>query len=49
MFNPYFYYCLGYLKGKICILITHQLQYLTKIDRIILMDNVRIDHYYYLI
>lgn len=31
---------LGFLKEKTCILITHQLQYLTKVDQIILMQNV---------
>ncbi|KAE9539572.1 hypothetical protein AGLY_004824 [Aphis glycines] len=32
----------GYLKEKTCILITHQLQYLTKVDQIILMENANI-------
>uniref|UniRef100_A0A2H8TSM5 Putative multidrug resistance-associated protein lethal(2)03659 n=1 Tax=Melanaphis sacchari TaxID=742174 RepID=A0A2H8TSM5_9HEMI len=32
----------GYLKEKTCILITHQLQYLTKVDRIVLMENANI-------
>lgn len=32
----------GFLKDKTCILITHQLQYLTAIDQIVLMDNVSI-------
>ncbi|XP_025405942.1 probable multidrug resistance-associated protein lethal(2)03659 isoform X3 [Sipha flava] len=32
----------GYLKEKTCILITHQLQYLTKVDQIILMENAKI-------
>lgn len=29
-----------YLKEKTCILITHQLQYLTNIEQIVLMENV---------
>ncbi|XP_026807199.1 probable multidrug resistance-associated protein lethal(2)03659 isoform X1 [Rhopalosiphum maidis] len=32
----------GYLKEKTCILITHQLQYLTKVDQIVLMENANI-------
>lgn len=33
-------YFSGYLKEKTCILVTHQLQYLTKVDQIILMEDV---------
>lgn len=40
--NNYNYDCLGYLKEKACILVTHQLQYLTKVDQIVLMENVSI-------
>lgn len=32
-----------YLKNKTCILITHQLQYLTSVDQIVLMENVSIN------
>eukprot|EP00102_Acyrthosiphon_pisum_P027033 XP_016664243.1 PREDICTED: probable multidrug resistance-associated protein lethal(2)03659 isoform X1 [Acyrthosiphon pisum] len=32
----------GYLKEKTCILITHQLQYLPSVDRIVLMENANI-------
>ncbi|VVC32361.1 ABC transporter type 1, transmembrane domain,ABC transporter-like,P-loop containing nucleoside triphosphate [Cinara cedri] len=32
----------GYLKEKTCILITHQIQYLTSIDQIVLMENTHI-------
>lgn len=31
-----------YLKEKTCILITHQVQYLTSVDQIVLMENVSI-------
>lgn len=37
-----FFYFSGYLREKTCILITHQLQYLTKVDQIILMENVSV-------
>lgn len=30
----------GYLKDKTCILVTHQIQYLTSVDQIVVMDNV---------
>lgn len=36
------YYFSGFLKEKTCILITHQLQYLTKVDQIVLLENVGI-------
>lgn len=39
---PFNIIILGYLKEKTCILITHQLQYLSNVDYIILMENVRI-------
>ncbi|XP_026820606.1 multidrug resistance-associated protein 4-like isoform X2 [Rhopalosiphum maidis] len=32
----------GFLKEKTCILITHQLQYLTSVDKIVVMDNANI-------
>jgi len=31
-----------YLKEKTCILITHQIQYLTSVDQIVLIENVSI-------
>lgn len=31
---------IGFLREKICILITHQIQLLTEIDQIVLMENV---------
>ncbi|KAL4089661.1 hypothetical protein QTP88_024660 [Uroleucon formosanum] len=33
---------LDYLKTKTCVLITHQVQYLSDVDRIVLMDNGKI-------
>jgi len=33
---------IDYLKEKTCILITHQVQYLSDVDQIVLMDNVSI-------
>lgn len=33
---------IGYLRDKTCILITHQIQYLSSVDQIILMDKVNI-------
>lgn len=30
----------GYLSGKTCVLITHQIQYLTDVDHIVLMESV---------
>lgn len=38
-------YFTGFLKEKTCILITHQLQYLTSVEKIVLMENVKIDNY----
>ncbi|XP_060872281.1 probable multidrug resistance-associated protein lethal(2)03659 isoform X3 [Metopolophium dirhodum] len=32
----------GYLKEKTCILVTHQIQYLSNVDQIILMENANI-------
>ncbi|XP_022162516.1 probable multidrug resistance-associated protein lethal(2)03659 [Myzus persicae] len=32
----------GYLKEKTCILITHQIQYLSNVDQIVLMENANI-------
>ncbi|KAL5233639.1 hypothetical protein ACI65C_001049 [Semiaphis heraclei] len=32
----------GYLKEKTCILITHQIQYLSSVDQIVLMENANI-------
>eukprot|EP00102_Acyrthosiphon_pisum_P018651 XP_016655861.1 PREDICTED: probable multidrug resistance-associated protein lethal(2)03659 isoform X2 [Acyrthosiphon pisum] len=32
----------GYLKNKTCILITHQIQYLSSVDQIVLMENANI-------
>ncbi|VVC46074.1 ABC transporter type 1, transmembrane domain,ABC transporter-like,P-loop containing nucleoside triphosphate [Cinara cedri] len=32
----------GYLKKRICILITHQIQYLTKVDQIFLIENANL-------
>jgi len=34
--------CIDYLKEKTCILVTHQIQYLTNVDQIVLMENVSI-------
>lgn len=36
------YVYVGYLKEKTCILITHQLQHLTKVDQVVLLENVSI-------
>lgn len=36
------YYFSGFLKEKTCILITHQIQYLAKVDQIVYIDNVKI-------
>lgn len=33
---------LGFLKGKTCVLITHQIQYLTNMEKIFIMENVSI-------
>lgn len=35
---------IGYLKDKTCVLVTHQIQYLTNVDRIVLTEKV--DHNY---
>lgn len=35
---------IGYLKEKTCLLITHQTQYLTNVDQIVLMENVSPDY-----
>ncbi|VVC32363.1 Hypothetical protein CINCED_3A001687 [Cinara cedri] len=32
----------GYLKEKICILVTHQIQYLKRVEKIVLMENASI-------
>lgn len=37
----------GFLGEKTCILITHQTQYLTDVDQIVLMDNVILQYYHY--
>lgn len=42
-----FHYFIGFLKEKTCILITHQLQYLTDVEKIVLMENVKVDYNYY--
>lgn len=31
-----------YLREKICVLVTHQIHFLTNVDQIVLMENVRI-------
>lgn len=36
----FFSISIDYLKGKTCILVTHQLQYLTNVDEIVLIENV---------
>lgn len=51
-FNNYrpiniFNYFIGFLKDKTCILITHQLQYLTSVEKIVLIENVKVDYNYY--
>lgn len=30
----------GYLKDKICVLVTHQMQYLASVDQVVIMENV---------
>ncbi|XP_060872271.1 probable multidrug resistance-associated protein lethal(2)03659 isoform X2 [Metopolophium dirhodum] len=41
--NHLFEKCIkGYLKEKTCILITHQIQYLSSVDQIVLMENANI-------
>lgn len=35
-----FFIVSDFLKEKTCILVTHQLQYLTDVDQILLMENV---------
>jgi len=42
-----FNYFIGFLKDKTCILITHQLQYLTSVEKIVLIENVKVDYNYY--
>lgn len=42
-----FNYFIGFLKEKTCILITHQLQYLTSVEKIVLIENVKADYNYY--
>uniref|UniRef100_A0A2S2QEN8 Putative multidrug resistance-associated protein lethal n=1 Tax=Sipha flava TaxID=143950 RepID=A0A2S2QEN8_9HEMI len=32
----------GYLKGKTCVLVTHQIQYLGSVDQIVLMENASV-------
>lgn len=46
--NITYFYFKGYLKDKTCILITHQIQYLTSVDQIVLMDNVMHIIFYFL-
>lgn len=41
--QTYYFYVIGFLKEKTCILITHQVQYLTDVDQIVLMENVTFD------
>lgn len=36
---------LGFLKGKTCVLVTHQVQYLTSVDKIVVMENVNCINY----
>lgn len=46
VYNTIIYYTYinitDFLKEKTCILITHQLQYLTNVDQIVLLENVTI-------
>jgi len=37
----------GYLSDKTCILVTHQIQYLTSVNQIVIMENVRITNFYF--
>jgi ABC-type transport system involved in cytochrome bd biosynthesis fused ATPase/permease subunit len=35
-----FFFVSGYLKDKTVLLVTHQLQYLSNVDKIIILENV---------
>lgn len=37
-----YFLIIGYLKEKICFLVTHQIQYLKNVDQIVLFENVSI-------
>lgn len=37
-----FSFSIDYLRGKTCIIVTQQLQYLISVDKVVLMENVRI-------
>ena len=44
--TTYFHVISGFLKDKTCILVTHQLQYLTHVDHIVLLEQVSIFYVY---